>query len=146
MAAPKYLFFLSNSLLFQLILYITCSHLLFKTPLHRKMERLINCLLPCVKKPKLASEDEVEYEQNRLREAQSAAIRAFQELQGSPQRNVSQMQYKEVITLFRLKRDRQPVFNLRDSELIPVPKRLDGELEDVKSFFADLSDKEISRL
>ena len=110
------------------------------------MERLINCLLPCVKKPKLASEDEVEYEQNRLREAQSAAIRAFQELQGPPQRNVSQMQYKEVITLFHLKSDRQPVFNLRDSELIPVPKRLDGELEDVKSFFADPSDKEISRL
>lgn len=63
-----------------------------------------------------------------------------------PQRNVSQIRYKEVVTLFRLKRDRQPVFNLRDSGLIPVSKHLDRELEDIKSLFADPLDKETPRL
>lgn len=110
------------------------------------MEKLISGLFPCVREPKLASEDEVMYEQNRQHEAKDTAFRALQELQAMPQRNVSQLLYKEVITLFRLKRDQQPVFKLQDSESIPVPKRLGRELEDVQSFLADHSDKEISRL
>lgn len=51
---------------------------------------------------------------------------------GLPQTAVSKLPFEKIIKIFRVKKDHQPVFDVQDHELIPIPKRLDNDLSNVR--------------
>lgn len=91
---------------------------------------------------KLASLDEVLDEVNRNTSTSLNDLR--NEL---PQTVVSQLRFEEVIKIFRLKKDRRPIFDVQDEELISIPKYLDYDLMDIRDFITeDPTNETYSRL